>query len=248
MPPWSSLEGLMWVLYVFFAYFFYYSMVFLVASSLALWYYKKEDTPIVSTVFKWYLSAIGPITFASLVITILKAMKSLMTENSSNPCMRFCFSITKCIFAALEFLIKILNHYAIISMAFTGEAYYDSAKRAGVLLFDNTGLFAAVDIITGFFFYSAIWISVGVPSIIGLLVLNSKISSLLVTPYAAQQYELIYGNSLVSYLLLVIVVFSVITCIVIVSMFTEAINATVVFFCMDRKLHEFGIVQHNAPD
>lgn len=36
---WSAFTATLWVLYVFFTYFFYYSMVFLIAASVAQWYY-----------------------------------------------------------------------------------------------------------------------------------------------------------------------------------------------------------------
>lgn len=196
------------------------------------------------TAFKWYFkSAVGPITFASVVITVIKIIKSMVNENSSNPVLRLCFCIIKCIFAALEYIIKIMNHYAVIGMAFTGENYFTSAKRAGVLIFSNLGLFATVDIIQAFFFYVSLLICMGIPTAVGAIITVQNI-----IPLYTFNDALLYGQTLLFYMIAIVLILSLICSIIFVSTFTEALGAVFVFFCMDKELAKLGIAQHNAPD
>jgi hypothetical protein len=235
------------VLYTFFTYFFYYSMVFLIAASVAQWYYgnlSNIENSMLGTAFKWYFkSSIGPITFAAVVITIIKIIRTLVSENSSNPVLRLCFCIIKCIFAALEYMIKIMNHYAIIGMAFTGEGYYTSAKRAGVLIFSNLGLFATVDIIQSFFFYVSLLICMGIPTAVGAIITVNQI-----IPLYTYMELAVNGQVLLFYMIGLVLILSLICSIIFVSTFTEALGAVFVFYCMDKELARMGVMQHNAPD
>lgn len=73
----------------------------------------------------------------------------------------------------MEDLLETLNHNSVIVMSVTGESYFDSARSALSLVFENFPLFFLVDLmshmvtITGVFFICAL------PGLIGFLLLRS---------------------------------------------------------------------------
>lgn len=232
----QAFQIVFWILYLFFTYFFYFSTVFLIGASVALWYYKQDKDGVVGTSFKWWLYHIGSLTFGSVIITIIRVIRSVISENSSNPCLRLCFIIIMCIFKALEYFLKILNHYATISMAFTGQGYIQSAKSAGLLIFSNLGLFVTVDIITAFFFYVAVIVCIGIPTAVSAVIFaNIGLNPLLVT-------------SVIVYLIIIVFMFSLLIGMTFITTFTDSLSAVFLFYCMDKKLTEYGITQSNCPD
>ncbi len=90
---------------------------------------------------------LGSIVFSAIVITIVKALRAMMSRRGANPVGTFIFMIISFVWGAITYILKILNHYATISMAMTGQGYIASAKTAGLLIFNNVALFATVDII-----------------------------------------------------------------------------------------------------
>lgn len=227
------LQAVFWVLYLFFTYFFYFATVFLVGSSVALWYYKKEDVSMLGTALRWLKSHIGSITFGALLITIIRVIRTMVSENSSNPALRLCFHIITCIFRALEYFLKILNHYATISMAFTGQGYIASAKTAGLLIFSNIGLFTTVDIITAFFFYAAVIVCIGIPTALSAVLLIFMVPT---------------AMGLIVYMIIAVLIFSLLISMTFISTFTDSLSAVFLFYCMDKKLAESGITQTNCPE
>lgn len=69
-----------WVfMLVFFNFYFYYTSVFLTSTSLAIWFYDKQEYDTITTPFKFMVRYhLGTITFASLVITFGKLLKFLL--------------------------------------------------------------------------------------------------------------------------------------------------------------------------
>lgn len=227
-------QAVYWVLYLFFTYFFYFVTVFLIGASVSLWYYKVDNVSMLGTALKWcVMSHIGSITFGAILITIIRIIRSIVSENSSNPCLRLCFCIIMCIFKALEYFLKILNHYATISMAFTGQGYISSAKTAGLLIFNNLGLFATVDIISAFFFYVAVIVCVGIPVAISAVLLVFLVPG---------------GVALMVYMVIIVLMFSLLISMTFITTFTDSLSAVFLFYCMDKKLVEHGICQSNCPD
>lgn len=232
----QAFQIVFWILYLFFTYFFYFATVFLIGASVALWYFKQDKDGIVGTSFKWLLLHTGSITFGSIIITIIRVIRSIVSENSSNPALRLCFAIIMCIFKALEYYLKILNHYATISMAFTGQGYIASAKNAGLLIFSNLGLFVTVDIITAFFFYVGVIVCIGIPTAVSaVILLNSGMNP-------------IVASSLVIYMVIIVLMFSLLIGMTFITTFADALSAVFLFYCMDKKLTEHGITQSNCPD
>ena len=83
-------------------------------------------------------------TFGALLVIILTIIRWIIViikadqeENGESCCVLVCLTILHCIFDGLEFLVKILNHNAVIIMAVTGEGYCDSAKTALALILVN---------------------------------------------------------------------------------------------------------------
>ena len=59
---------------IFFGFFLYYCMVFLIACACAYWYYQSEDNSVLKG-FNLIKYQIGPITFGSIVITIITLLR-----------------------------------------------------------------------------------------------------------------------------------------------------------------------------
>lgn len=156
----------------------------------------------------------------------------MVSKESSNPGLRLCFLLLSCIFQTIEYYLKILNHYATISMAYTGQGYIDSAKSAGVLIFNNLGLFATVDFITGFFFYGSFILCVGFPT---------ALSGILC-------YSTHPNDSPVAFMVITVLIFSLLISTCFLTIFTDSLSAILLFFCMDKKLTEMGITKQNCPE
>lgn len=84
---------------VFWGYFLYYSMVFLVASACAYWYYQSDDNSVLRGLnnIKYHL---GSICFGSIIITIISVLK-VMRGNSSRQS-----GLTKCICICIDFCLS----------------------------------------------------------------------------------------------------------------------------------------------
>jgi hypothetical protein len=230
VPPFTgnaptAFQVVFWILYLFFVYFFYFATVFLVGACVALWYYKNENVSMLGT-------AIKSITFGSILITIIRVIRTIVSENSSNPALRLCFCIIMCILRSLEYYLRILNHYATISMSFTGQGYIASAKNAGLLIFNNMGLFATVDIISACFFFVAVIVCIGIPTGISAILIN-------LVPG---------GASLVVYMVITVLLSSLIIAMTFITIFTDSLSAIFLFYCMDKKLTEYGFTQSYCPD
>ena len=61
---------------IFFSYFLYYNMVFLIAMACAFWYYQNPENSVMKG-FNYLKYQFGPITFATIVITIITIMRIL---------------------------------------------------------------------------------------------------------------------------------------------------------------------------
>lgn len=225
-----------WILYLFFLCFFYFVSVFLVSSSVALWYYKKDQDGIVQISFKRLTIHLGSIVFSAIVITIVKALRAMMSRRGANPVGTFIFMIISFVWGAITYILKILNHYATISMAMTGQGYIASAKTAGLLIFNDVALFATVDIISGFLFYGGIIFCVGIPTILSVVIL-------LYTPAFSSIPFL-----LILYMVITVLLFSLIIGMGFISTFTDALSSVFLFYCMDKKLMEYGVTTGNCPE
>ncbi len=67
-----ALTGVWMLFWLFYNFFFYYMMVFTVAVTCAFWYYNVTDKNPIKTAYQWiFKSALGAITFAALLISIV---------------------------------------------------------------------------------------------------------------------------------------------------------------------------------
>ena len=128
-----------WIVLAFFIFQIYYTSVFLTSYSLAIWFYQKEDVDSIGTPLK-HLGGyhLGTITFASLIIAPLRLIKVLIvlvylrkTDGLVGCLCGICSYLLCLCCGALEAAIQILNTYAIVTCALTGEGFLESAQIAG---------------------------------------------------------------------------------------------------------------------
>lgn len=212
--------------YFFFLYFFYYVMVFLIASAAADWYFQRGDGGCCTGVARLLRAHIGSITFASIIITIVKIAQTAVdsaARDSDNLCAQICLCFVKCFLNMLEGLVHTLNHFGIIVMTYTGEGFVDSAKTAGVVILSNFELFTVLNSITGFIFMMGILFMTAIPTIVSIPL--------------ARSLGIIHDASVVA--IIVFLVSLLISCIFL-SALTESAMAIYVFYCFDRQLQQYG--------
>lgn len=120
---------------------------------------------------------------------------------------------------------RLLNHYATLSMSFTGQGYIDSAKTAGLLIFNNGALFGVIDTVTRLLVFSAVVVCVALPAFISALVMNLSTTDGLFG----------VGGQVITIILL-----TAITTMMLLTPFTETLSAIFLFYCMDKRLVESG--------
>jgi hypothetical protein len=161
--------------YTFFTFFSYYVMVFLVASCVAVWYYQSERSMLGSGI-RWLMKGhIGSITFAALMITIIKMVKTMVKKKAGrgNACGEACRCICICFLTVLEQFVKVMNRFAVIIMSFTGEDFITSCKSTGIIIYKNVGVFAIITIVSNFFYYSGLLLCIGVPTTIAGIIASN---------------------------------------------------------------------------
>jgi hypothetical protein len=118
------LTGVWMLFWLFYNFFFYYMMVFTVAVTCAFWYYNVNNRNPIKTAYQWmYKSALGAITFAALLISIVTFARMIIDskkKDAKNLAVAVCLCIMSCLLRQIEALLKILNHNTIICMAVTG--------------------------------------------------------------------------------------------------------------------------------
>lgn len=89
---------LMWLFYTFL---FYYLMVFTVAVCCSFWYYNVQGKNPIVTAYKWiYQSALGSITFAAMLISLVTLARMIVDtkrNNTKNIAVAVCLCILACI-------------------------------------------------------------------------------------------------------------------------------------------------------
>ena len=91
-----------WVLiWLFYTFFFYYIMVFTVAVTCAFWYYNVTDKNPIKTSYQWiYKSALGALTFAALLISIITFARMIIDtkrKDAKNLAVAVCLCILSCL-------------------------------------------------------------------------------------------------------------------------------------------------------
>ena len=73
------LTGVWILLWIFYNFFFYYMMVFTIAVTCAFCYYNVTDRNPIIAAYKWmFKSALGAITFAALLISIITLARMIV--------------------------------------------------------------------------------------------------------------------------------------------------------------------------
>ena len=83
---------------------------------------------------------LGSITFASLIITPIKIVNIIADSAHKSPdnmCAQVSICFLKPCISLVEGLVKTLNRYSIITIAFTGEGFVSGAKSAAVIALSN---------------------------------------------------------------------------------------------------------------
>lgn len=99
-------------------------MVFTIAVTCAFWYYRVEGKNPIVAAYQWiYKSALGAITFAAILISLVTFARMIVDskrKDTKNLAVAVCLCIMSCLLKQIEALLKILNHNTIICMAVTG--------------------------------------------------------------------------------------------------------------------------------
>lgn len=109
-------------LQLFYSFFFHYCTVFLIATAAAFWYYNVGSNYICIGIKRIIANHLGSFTFAAMIMAIVSSARQNAEErsNGSSGCASCCLCILACCLRAIEDLLDVLNHNAIILMAVTG--------------------------------------------------------------------------------------------------------------------------------
>jgi hypothetical protein len=123
---------------------------------------------------------LGTITFASLSLTLVTILRIFIqiarcrdVEGIYGCIGMIFYCMVCCVVSAMEVFVRLLNSYAIIVCALTGEGFVDSAKIVGRIAFDDDEAFSTFAI-TGYIIRSgAVICTSSIPSIIAAILINS---------------------------------------------------------------------------
>lgn len=228
--------GLWMLLWLFYTFFFYYLMVFTVAVTCAFWYYNVQGKNPIITAYKWiFNSALGAITFAALLISLVTFARMIIDtkrNNTKNIAIIVCLCILSCIMRQIEALLKIINHNTIICMAVTGEDFINSAKTAIGIICSDLPLFSVTRLITNLLVFWGVIISVGIPCVLAYLWVGLN-----------KQTE-----DDVGLVIIIVALASIMISGMIYSILVESVSSVFIFYCFDRRFKELGYASHNMPN
>ena len=226
---------------VFYSYFLYYVMVFLIAIATAMWYFTLEGNYILKGLSYIWNAHIGSLTFAAMIVAVINMLKSSSDNknNSQNGIGNCCLCIVKCCFAFLEEIIKVLNHNAIIVMSVSGEDFIDSAKSAIYLIYNNFGLFVAVEMVEFLLKVCVLFLTILLPTGLGLVLLKLTYTQ---TPSQEDIYMVISA--------LIIIVICLLISLLTITVLSEALSCVFIFYCLDERFRKlnYGAVNRVPGD
>jgi len=230
-----TMTGIWVLLWLFYTFLFYYMMVFTVAVACAFWYYNVQGKNPIKTAYQWmYRSALGALTFAALLISVVTFARMIIDsnrKNTKNVAIAVCLCILSCLLQQIEALLKILNHNTIICMAVTGEDFIDSAKTAIGIICDDLPLFSVTRLITNLLVFWGVIISVGIPCVIAYLWVGLNNST----------------KDDVGWVIVLVAFGSIMISGMIYSILVESVSSVFIFYCFDRRFRELGYACHNMP-
>jgi len=152
---WIHLIGLIWTTEFILA-----CQQFVIAGSVALWYFSVEKSrlncPIGKSVCHLILHHIGSVAFGSLIITLVKIPRYILMyiqskcEGSQNSCAKCCLKCCLCCLWCLERLLKFINQNAYTIIAIDGRNFCSAAQKAFSILTSNVLRVAAINSIGAF--------------------------------------------------------------------------------------------------
>lgn len=223
------------MLWLFYTFLFYYIMVFTVAVTCAFWYYNVNDRNPIKAAYQWiYKSALGAITFAALLISVITFARMVLDsnrKNTKNVAVAVCLCLLSCLLKQIEALLQILNHNSIICMAVTGEDFIESAKTAIGIICSDMPLFSVTRLISNLLVFWGVIISVGIPCVVAYLWVGLSDKT---KDDAGWVIALVaFGSIMISGM--------------VYSVLVESVSSVFIFYCFDRRFRELGYPCHNMP-
>lgn len=146
--------------YILILYFIYYITTFLVSCSVSNWYFENSSYNLCTGMGWMLFNHLGSITFAALAITPIKIINTIADsaqKNTDNMCAQVSICLLKPCLSMVEGLVKTLNRYSIITIAFTGQSFVTGAKSAAVIAFNNHKMLSILEGVESFYFLS-LWL------------------------------------------------------------------------------------------
>lgn len=131
-------------------------------------------------------------------------------------------SIVRCCLSFIEEIIRVLNHNSIIVMSVTGENFIDSAKNAIYLIYNNFGLFLAVELVEFLLKVCVLFLTILLPTGLGLVLLK-------LTYNQGSNEEPIYMMISGLIILIICLLISLLT----ITVLSEALSCVFIFYCLD---------------
>jgi len=141
------------------------STEFVIASSVAQWYFTTEDetlsSPILTAIGYLVRYQLGSIAFGSLLIAMIKFIRAILyyicskLDQAKMNFVKSLLNVVQCCLACFEKTLKFITRNAYIEMAISGRGFIVSAKKSFSFMIRNALSLATINVIT----FVLLWMS-----------------------------------------------------------------------------------------
>lgn len=113
-------------------------MCYTISSVCANWYYGiRGSKGSLKTAYSNMFKQLGTLVFGASVIVIFTMARMAVNNQRrrrNNGCVALCLCLVQCILRSMEELIRVINHFTVITVAVTGEGFIEGAESTLGLL------------------------------------------------------------------------------------------------------------------
>ncbi|XP_034241334.1 CTL-like protein 1 [Thrips palmi] len=175
---WVYLIGLIWT-----SEFILACQQMVIAGAVAIWYFdggrKSVGSPVLTSITNLVSYHLGSMALGSLLITILKVPRLILTyiyaklkNNEESECAKCGLKCCICCFYCLEKCVRFMNHNAYTVIAMQGINFCSAARRAFGVLVSNALQLATINSVGDFILFLGKCFVTAVTASIGLLLLK----------------------------------------------------------------------------
>ncbi|XP_072031971.1 choline transporter-like protein 1 isoform X2 [Amphiura filiformis] len=155
---------------------------FVIAASVADWYFtrekKKYSSPILKAIGRLTSYHLGSMVFGAFIILLVKIPRAILLyiqyklKDSANEVAKCVLKCLSCCLYCLEKFLKYINENAYIIIAIEGGGFCNSARKALIILLSNSLRVAAINCVGDFVLFLGKLTVVALTAVSGLLIMG----------------------------------------------------------------------------